>query len=112
VWINAKTIGCDEVIKPHLDWAISAYRAVYHYAVGQLDPVDPTRLSIARSFATFTRDALRDQEQSVKILEDALSPINDLLINTMTEAAREEVENIRETLESWRSKVPSDSPSV
>lgn len=92
--------------KTHANASHSAYQKAHSQAVEGLCPMDPVRLSVSYSFATFMKDVLNSTTKSCHLIQRAIEDA----ANYTTARPREkfsaeslnEVQKLRNKLESWR----------
>ena len=98
--------------KTHANSSNTAYQTALNHASKDLSPMDPVRLTVSYSFATFTRDVLGNPGKSCSIIqraiEDAAAYAAARPHEEPSSESRKEVQKLRQKLESWRK--PSASP--
>ena len=97
--------------KTHATASNQAYQQAHEHAE-VLCPMNPVRLTVCYSFATFTRDVLNSPTKSCHIIQQA---IEDAAAYTaahphekFSPESYKEIQKLRKKLESWRN--PSTSP--
>lgn len=109
-YLSALHLEHSRIAKLHAELAISAQRAIYHYAVNSIDPTSSKRLDISLTLAQFQREAFPNKEaESIDILNQALSHIPPTFTDVMTDLpgvggerkAIDKINDIRKELEMW-----------
>ena len=92
--------------KTHATASHSAYKMALSEATKGLSPMDPVRLSVSYSFATFARDVLDSPTKSFHLMQRA---IDDAVAYSaahphekFSSDAHKEIQKLRNKLESWR----------
>lgn len=92
--------------KTHANASSTAYQTAHSEAVKYLRPMDPVRLTVSYSFATFARDVLDLPTKSCHIIqraiEDAAAYAAAHPHEKPSSESQKEVEKLRKKLESWR----------
>jgi len=92
--------------KTHATASNTAYQTALSHAVNDLSPMDPVRLTVSYSFATFVRDVLHSQPRSIQIIQHAIEDAAAYAANhphdKFSSESRNEVQKLRKKLESWR----------
>ena len=92
--------------KTHANASNNAYQTAHSQAVKDLCPMDPIRLTVSYSFATFARDVLNSQTKSYHIIqraiEDAAAYTTAHPHEKFPAESHKEVQKLRKKLESWR----------
>ena len=94
---------------PHARTHVNSSNHAYQEALAnakELSPMDPVRLTVSYSFATFTRDVLKSSNKAHSILrhaiEDAAAYATARPHEEFSPESRKEIQRLREKLESWR----------
>ena len=98
--------------KTHANASNAAYQTALTQADKDLSPMDPVRLTVSYSYATFVRDVLDCPPKSCLIIqravEDAAAYVAAHPREKFSSEAQKEVQKLRNKLESWRNA--SSSP--
>jgi hypothetical protein len=114
VWLLARSSSkYREFTGRHGNWVISTQDSIHRHLVKHLEPTHVARLVNCRALAMAINAVSENQEESVKILQGALRAIVGLsrafIEGLKDNDEREEINNILETLKSW--KEPFELPS-
>lgn len=92
--------------KTHATASNSAYQKAHSQALTDLCPMDPVRLTVSYSYATFVRDVLNSSTKSYHIIQQAIQEAADYTAAHPHEKfppeSHKEVQKLRKKLESWR----------
>jgi len=92
--------------KTHANASNTAYQTAHAQAVKDLSPMDPVRLTVSYSFATFARDVLKSPPKSCSIIQSAIEDAAAYAAahprENFSSEAHKEVQKLRKKLESWR----------
>ena len=97
--------------KTHATASNTAYQTALQQAVKDLCPMDPLRLTVSYSFATFARDVLDSPQMSCHIIqraiEDAATYVAAHPDKKFSSESHKEIQKLSNKLESWRDTSPS-----
>lgn len=91
--------------KTHANASHNAYQTAHSQALKDLCPIDPVRLTVSYSFATFARDALNSSKSCTimqKAIDDATAYTAAHPREKISAESHKEVQRLRKKLESWR----------
>ena len=90
----------------HATASSTAYQTALQQARKDLSPMDPVRLTVSYSYATFARDVLQSQTMSCQIIQRAIEDAAAYAAvhpkEKFSSEAHKEVQKLRNKLESWR----------
>jgi len=96
--------------KTHAASSNSAYQTALQQAVKDLSPMDPVRLAVSYSFATFAREVLNSPQMSCHIIqravEDAAAYSTAHPHEKFSSESQKEFQKLRNKLESWSASSP------
>ena len=92
--------------KTHANASHTAYKTALSQATKDLSPMDPVRLTVSYSFATFARDVLKSPTKSCHLIqravEDAAAYTAANPREKFSSDSHKEVQRLRNKLEEWR----------